>query len=102
VRTRDYTYRGENGEVILLPHCVSRPEARRRAYGLAYRTTRSERAAVSAAESVEPVRGRRTRRSSRSPIPSGRGDVREGSGPATALGTPVPSRWELRWVLRIR
>jgi hypothetical protein len=63
VNTRDYTYRAENGEVILLRDCLSEPQARRRAYALAYRTTLSETAALSAAESVRPLEGRRAHRS---------------------------------------
>ena len=65
MNARDYTYRAEDGEVILLRGCLSHRQARRRAYGLAYGTTLSERAALSAAELVEPLGTRRSRRSSR-------------------------------------
>ena len=63
MNTRDYTYRAANGEAILLRDCLSEPQARRRAYGLAYRTTLSETAALSAAESVRPLHPRRAHRS---------------------------------------
>ena len=63
MNTRDYSYQAENGEVILLRDCLSEPQARRRAYALAYRTTLSETAALSAAESVRPLHPRRAQQS---------------------------------------
>ena len=56
MNTRDYAYETRDGELVILPDCVSHRYARRWAYGLVYQATHSEVAAVSAADSVKPLR----------------------------------------------
>jgi hypothetical protein len=63
MNTGDYAYETKDGELVILPDCLSYRYARRWAYALAYQATHSELAAVTAADSVKPLRKQRWHRS---------------------------------------